>query len=91
MASYATNISTPAAAVVTALATAVSNANTLRINMGPGLPGTTLNNLATSTKSWQSDIGDLRTTLADAINNLSAANQQFVAISALLASIGTLD
>jgi hypothetical protein len=91
MASYATNITTPANAVVTALATAVSSAQTLNNNLAPGLPGTTLNNLATSTTSWKSNVGDLRTTLASAIQDLSVANQKFTAIAALLGNIGTLD
>ena len=91
MASYATNITTPAAAIVTALATATANAATLHTNLSAGLPGTTLNNLATSTTSWRENVGDMRVALDTAMSNLSVAAQQFAVISALLANIGTLD
>jgi len=91
MVSYATNITTPANAITTALATAVSNARTLQVNLAAGLPGTTLNNLATSTTSWKSNVSDLRTRLDEAVADLAAANQEFTQIASLLASIGTLD
>jgi hypothetical protein len=95
MTTYATNITTPAAGIVTALATAITDAQTLSINLAPSgssfLAGTTLGNLATSTTSWKENIGDMRVALAAAIQSLSVANQQFVVISNLLSSIGTLD
>jgi hypothetical protein len=95
MTTYATNISTPAAAIVTALATAVTNAQTLSINLAPSssafLAGTTLGNLATSATSWKGNIGDMRVAVADLQASLSVANQKAVAISALLSNIGTLD
>ena len=91
MASFATNIVTPAASVVTSLSSAVSTAQTLRNNLAANFPGTTLNNLATSTLSWRSDVGDLRLQLDSAISNLSVAAQQFAVISGLLGSIGSND
>jgi hypothetical protein len=95
MTTYATNIVTPSAAIVTALATAISNAATLHTNLTPSssafLAGTTLGNLATSTTSWKSNIGDMRSALDAAMNDLSRANQKFVTIANLLAGIGGLD
>jgi hypothetical protein len=95
MTTYATNVTTPAAGIVTALATAISNAQTLSINLAPSgssfLAGTTLGNLATSTTSWKENIGDMRVAVADLQASLSVANQKAVAISALLSAIGTLD
>ena len=95
MTTYATNIVTPSAAIVTALATAISNAATLHTNLTPSssafLAGTTLGNLATSTTSWKLNIGDMRVAVADMQDSLSIANQKAVAISALLSNIGTLD
>ncbi|TAI67655.1 hypothetical protein [Bradyrhizobium sp. Leo170] len=91
MASFATNITTPATAITTALATAVSNARTLQANMAAGLPGTVLVNLATSSTSWRSDIADLRTTLDSAIADLASVNQRLNDIKNLLAAIGGLD
>jgi hypothetical protein len=91
MASFATNIVTPAQGIVTALQTASNNATTLAVNMGPGLPGTTLNGLATYTKNWQMNVRDLRIALADATANLSVAAQQFTTISNLLTNIGAND
>ena len=91
MTTYATNVTSVANAITTALATAVSNAQTLRTNLAPGLPGTTLNNLATSTTSWKSDVGDMRRALDTAIADLAVANQEFVAIAAMLGAVGSLD
>lgn len=90
MTTFATNVVTPANAIVTALATAVASAQTLSINIGPNLPGTTLSGLA-SKSGWQSNVGDLRVNLASALNDLSVANQKFVAIAAMLGSIGSMD
>jgi hypothetical protein len=91
MATYATNIVTPANAIVTALATATSSAATLATNMSAGLPGTALNNLATSTTSWRTDITDLRNTMNSALQDLASAQRQFVAIANMLGAIGSLD
>jgi hypothetical protein len=102
MTTYATAISTPAAGIVTALATAVSDAEALGIALAPGsggaltgagafLAGCTLNNLATNTSSWKSNAADMRIAVAELQASLSVANQQAVVISNLLASIGTLD
>jgi hypothetical protein len=91
MTTYATNITTVANAVTTALATASSNAQTLRTNLAAGLPGTTLSGLASSTTSWKSDVGDMRIALDAAMQDLANANRQFVAIAAVLGAAGSLD
>ena len=102
MTSYASAISTPAAGIVTALATAVSDAQALSIALAPGtggaltgagafLAGCTLSGLATSTTGWKMNAGDMRGAVADLQASLSIANQKAVAISALLSNIGTLD
>jgi hypothetical protein len=102
MTTYATAISTPAAGIVTALATAISDAQALRIALAPGtggaltgagafLAGATLNGLATSTTGWKMNAGDMREAVADLQASLSIANQKAVVISNLLSSIGTLD
>jgi hypothetical protein len=91
MAFFATNIVTPAQGITTALATAAADAATLVVNMGPNLPGTTLNGLATYSKNWMMNVGDLRVALAAATANLSTAAQQFATISSLLTNIGSND
>jgi hypothetical protein len=91
MASFATNIVTPAQGITTALATAAADAATLATNMGPGLPGTSLSGLSTYSKNWLMNVADLRVALADATANLSVAAQQFATISALLTNIGSND
>jgi hypothetical protein len=102
MTTYATAISTPAAGIVTALATAVADAQALSIALAPGsggaltgagafLAGCTLNNLATNTSGWKMNAGDMRVAVATLQNTLSVAAQQAIVISNLLASIGTLD
>jgi|SRR5450755_4448646 hypothetical protein len=102
MTTYATAISTPAAGIVTALATAISDAQALSIALAPGtggaltgagafLAGCTLNGLATSTTGWKMNAGDMRNAVADLQAALSVANQKAVVISNLLSSIGTLD
>jgi hypothetical protein len=95
MTTYSTNVTTPAAGIVTALATAITDAQNLSSNLAPSgssfLAGTTLGNLATSTTSWKCDVGDMRVAVADLQAALSVANQKAVAISALLGNIGTLD
>jgi hypothetical protein len=102
MTTYASAISTPAAGIVTALTTAVSDAQALSIALAPGtggaltgagafLAGATLNGLATSTTGWKMNAGDMRNAVADLQASLSIANQKATAISNMLASIGTLD
>jgi hypothetical protein len=102
MTTYATAVSTPAAGIVTALATAITDVQALSTALAPGtggaltgagafLAGCTLNNLATSTTGWKGNIGDLRQAVVDLQQSLSVANQKAVAISALLSNIGTLD
>jgi hypothetical protein len=91
MASFSTNCVTPATNITTALATAVSNAQTLRTNLAAGLPGTTLVNLATSTTGWRMNVGELRRQLDTAIADLAAASQEFSTIANLLGNIATLD
>jgi hypothetical protein len=102
MTSYASAISTPAATIVSSLATAVSNAQSLSTALAPGtggaltgagafLAGCTLNGLATSTTGWKMNAGDMRNAVSDLQAALSVANQKAVAISNLLSSIGTLD
>jgi hypothetical protein len=102
MTTYATSISTPAAGIVTALATAMADAQALGTALAPGtggpltgagafLAGCTLNNLATNTSSWKSNAADMRVAVAELQANLSVAAQQAAAISSLLSSIGSLD
>ena len=102
MTTYATAIATPAAGIVAALATAVSDAQALSIALAPGtggaltgagafLAGCTLNGLATSTTGWKMNAGDMRNAVSDLQAALSVANQKAVVISNLLSSIGTLD
>jgi hypothetical protein len=102
MTTYSTAVATPAAGIVTALATAVSDAQALSIALAPGtggaltgagafLAGCTLNNLATSTTGWKMNAGDMRDAVAELQAALSVANQKAVVISNLLSSIGTLD
>jgi hypothetical protein len=102
MTSYATAITTNAAGIVTALATAVADAQALSVAMAPGvggsltgagafLAGCTLNGLATSTTGWKMNAGDMREAVAQLQQSLSIANQQAIVISNLLANIGTLD
>jgi hypothetical protein len=102
MTSYATAVSTNAAGIVTALATAITDVQALSTALAPGtggaltgagafMAGCTLNNLATSTTSWKTNIGDIREAVVDLQQSLSVANQKAVAISALLSNIGTLD
>jgi hypothetical protein len=102
MTTYSSAVATPAAGIVTALATAVSDAQALSIALVPGtggaltgagafLAGCTLNNLATSTTSWKCNAGEMRAAVADLQNSLSVANQKATVISNMLASIGTLD
>jgi hypothetical protein len=99
---YSTAISTPAAAVVTSLASAIASAQTLSVAMAPGsggaltgagafFAGCTLGNLATSTTGWRMNAREMGELLAVAQSDLSSANQKFVMISSMLASIGTLD
>jgi hypothetical protein len=102
MTTYSTAVATPAAGIVTALATAVSDAQALSIALAPGtggaltgagafLAGCTLNNLATNTTGWKMNVGEMRAAVAVLQASLSVANQQAVIISNLLASIGSLD
>jgi hypothetical protein len=102
MTTYSTAIATPAAAVVTSLASAIASAQALSTAMAPGsggalsgagafLAGCTLGNLATNTGGWKMNVGEVRELLAVAQADLSSANQKFVMISALLSNIGTLD
>jgi hypothetical protein len=102
MTSYATAISTPAAGIVTALSTAVSDAQALSIALAAGtggaltgagafLAGCTLNGLASSTTGWKMNAGNMREDVATLQNTLSVAAQQALAISNMAASIGTLD
>jgi hypothetical protein len=102
MTTYATAISTPAAGIVTALATAITDVQALATALAPGvggapsaagafLAGCTLSGLATSTTSWKIDAGEMRGAVAQLQQSLSVANQQAVVISNLLANIGTLD
>jgi hypothetical protein len=102
MTTYSTAISTPAAGIVTALATAITDVQALSIALAPGtggaltgagafLSGCTLNGLATSTTGWKMNAGDMRNAVADLQASLSIANQKATVISNMLASIGTLD
>lgn len=95
MTTYATAITTTANAVTAALATAVSTAQTLRANLAAGtggqfVAGATLVGIANNA-GGKMGIGEMRRLLDTAIADLSAANQEFVTIAALLGSIGTLD
>ena len=102
MTSYASAISTPAAGIVTALATAVSDAQALSIALAPGtggaltgagafLSGCTLAGLASSTTGWKMNAADMRVAVAELQASLSVAAQQATVISNLLSSIGALD
>ena len=102
MTTYSTAISTPAAGIVTALATAITDVQALSIALAPGsggaltgagafLAGCTLNGLATSTTGWKMNAGDMRNAVADLQAALSVANQKATVISNMLAAIGTLD
>jgi hypothetical protein len=102
MTTYSTAVATPAAGIVTALATAVSDAAALGIALAPGsggaltgagafLAGCTLNGLASSTTGWKMNAGDMREAVATLQNTLSVAAQQALASSNMAASSGTLD
>jgi hypothetical protein len=102
MTSFSTAVASPAAGIVTALATAVSDAQALSIALAPGtggaltgagafLAGCTLNNLATNTSGWKMNAADMRVAVAELQDTLSVAGQQATVISNMLASIGTLD
>ncbi|GGI24137.1 hypothetical protein [Bradyrhizobium guangdongense] len=88
MATFATNLTTPANAIVSALATASSNAQTLATNIAQGLPGTTLVGLASKNLS---QLFDQRVALANAMQDLARAQQEFVTIASNIAALGTLD
>jgi hypothetical protein len=90
MASFATNLVTPSAAIVTALQTAMTNVGTLKANIAPNLPNTSLVGLANST-GWRPSLSDLRTKLDVAATDLALAGQEFGLIANLLANIATGD
>jgi hypothetical protein len=94
MTSYASAVASPAAGIVTALATAITDAQALSIALAPGsggaltgagafLAGCTLNGLATNTSGWKMNAGDMRDAVADLQASLSVANQKAVIISNL--------
>ena len=92
MTTFASQITSPMATAISDLAGAVTNFGTVQTNMNATNFGTiTLGNLATSTLSWRSDIGSLRTDLDAALANLSFASQALVRINNLLISIGSND
>ena len=92
MTTFASQITSPMATAATDAAGALTNAQTVATNMNATNFGSiTLGNLATSTTSWRSDVGDLRIRLANAINDLALANREIVDINNLLIAIGGLD
>jgi hypothetical protein len=102
MTTYSTAITTPAATIVSSLATAVSNAQSLStaLALGTGgaltgagafLAGCTLNNLATNATGWKMNAGDMRVAVADLQAALSIANNKATAINSMLSAIGNLD
>ena len=97
MATFNTNIVVPAAAIVTSLASATTNAQALAGALAGsgsgntfGNPVTTLGTLANSTTNWRYNLAEMAELLASAQSDLSVAQQKFTVISSMIASIGAL-